>query len=91
MSRNASVWIRIAFNEALVANRYCITSANDSPDRDPKAWRIEGSENGTRWTVLDTRTNQIFDKRFQKKFYELENATAYQYYRLSVTGIMVVV
>ena len=86
LSRNASVWIRIAFNEALVANRYCITSANDSPDRDPKAWRIEGSENGARWTVLDTRTNQIFDKRFQKKFYEFENATAYQYYRLSVTG-----
>jgi len=86
LSRNASVWIRIAFSEALVANQYSITSANDSPDRDPKAWRIEGSNNGTTWTALDTKANQTFDKRFQKKFYAFENTTAYQYYRLMITA-----
>ncbi|MEI7908007.1 MAG: hypothetical protein WCK77_00090 [Verrucomicrobiota bacterium] len=34
---------------------YSIASADDVPDRDPSAWRLEGSQDGSHWTLLDER------------------------------------
>lgn len=85
LARYSTVWLRINFNEAFEARQYSITSANDSPGRDPMNWTVEGSENGTRWTVIDTRTNQLFDKRFQKRFFTIANPGNYQYFRINVT------
>ena len=39
------------------ANGYRIGTANDSDDRDPVSWRVEGSINGSTWVVLDEQTN----------------------------------
>nr|GMC91032.1 peptide-N(4)-(N-acetyl-beta-glucosaminyl) asparagine amidase [Ipomoea batatas] len=53
---------------------YEFMSANDVPERDPKDWVIEGSTNGgSSWHVLDKQTNQIFDKRFQRKTYTVKS------------------
>ncbi|RYD77612.1 MAG: hypothetical protein EOP84_15325, partial [Verrucomicrobiaceae bacterium] len=32
---------------------YTFATANDSPERDPVSWRLEGSEDGSSWTLLD--------------------------------------
>ncbi len=64
---------------------YSLTSANDSDTRDPKNWNFQGSNNGTDWTTLDTRTGETFASRFLTKNYSFSNVTAYQMYRLNIT------
>lgn len=68
-----------------VVNKYRLTSANDEPTRDPKNWQFQGSNNGTDWTTLDTRTGETFGSRFETKEYTFSNTTPYQMYRLNIT------
>ncbi|KAL1558837.1 Peptide-N(4)-(N-acetyl-beta-glucosaminyl)asparagine amidase [Salvia divinorum] len=51
---------------------YELMSANDAPERDPMDWILEGSEDGgSTWVILDKQTSEKFDKRFQRKTYEV--------------------
>lgn len=34
-------------------NRYFFYTGNDAPDRDPLRWTLEGSNNGTSWTLIE--------------------------------------
>ena len=70
-----------------VLRRYSITSANDSQDRDPRNWTILGSADGNApWTTLHTVTGEVFASRFLSKEYEVENETAYKFYRINITN-----
>ncbi len=64
---------------------YTITSANDFDGRDPKNWRLEGSNNGSSWTTIDTQSNQAFGSRFLKKTYNVTTSQEFSHYRLVVT------
>ncbi|HEX2474278.1 MAG TPA: CotH kinase family protein, partial [Lacipirellulaceae bacterium] len=72
---------RFAGGQRHAVNGYTITSANDTPNRDPYSWTLAGSNNGTTWTVVDTRTAQDFVNRFETRLYEFANNTAYEYYK----------
>jgi len=80
-------WVQYEFanNQAFAINSYAITSANDAPDRDPKDWTLLGSNDGTNWTVVDSRTGQSFAARFQRRLFKCTNTTPYRIYRLNVT------
>jgi hypothetical protein len=79
-------WIQYHYTTAKAVNKYEITSANDVPARDPKSWTLKGSNDGTNWTTLDTRTNETFANRFQVNTYTFTNSTAYTDYRLDVSA-----
>ncbi|ACT00431.1 discoidin domain-containing protein [Paenibacillus sp. JDR-2] len=81
-------WIQYKFATGVsqAVKSYTITSANDVPTRDPKNWTLQGSNNGTTWTTLDTRTNETFANRFQTNTYTFTNTTSYSYYRLNITA-----
>lgn len=64
---------------------YTVTSANDVPGRDPKDWQLQGSNNGTTWTTIDSRAGESFANRFQTKTYSV-SGSAYHQYRLNVTA-----
>jgi len=83
----SAAWVRFNYGPgaAQTVVGYVLTSANDTPTRDPKNWQFQGSNDGSSWTTLDTRTGETFSARFQAKGYTFSNATAYQYYRLNVT------
>ncbi len=83
VSQNA--WISYHFEEGAVVNYYTITSADDVPERDPKDWLFQGSNNGSTWTTLDQQSNQDFNTRFEKRAFLLTNSTSYNYYRLYIT------
>ncbi|KAL8231859.1 hypothetical protein R6Q57_001637 [Mikania cordata] len=52
---------------------YELMSTNDAPERDPKDWVVEGSDDGgSSWCVLDEQTCQVFDNRFQRKAYKVK-------------------
>ncbi|WP_257667478.1 PKD domain-containing protein [Parapedobacter tibetensis] len=82
------LWFELEYFEPIVLGGYTFTSANDASGRDPKNWRVEGSTDGENWVLLDERTDQVFDERFQTKTFTYENSTAYSFYRVSVTAVV---
>lgn len=69
-----------------VVTTYRLTSANDVPLRDPAAWVLEGSTDGSAWTQLDRRQlAEPFEARFLTKEFSFANTTAYSSYRLTFT------
>ena len=85
---NSTGWIQYTFGGSTVwaVNQYTITSANDVPARDPKNWTLQGSNNGTSWTTVDSRTSEAFASRFLKKTYSFSNTLGFHMYRLNVTA-----
>jgi len=71
---------------APVIERYTVTSADDVPERDPKDWEFQGSNDGTNWTTLDTQNGQTFPFRYYEMEYALPKPAAYRYYRLNITA-----
>ncbi|CAH8299180.1 unnamed protein product [Eruca vesicaria subsp. sativa] len=67
-------WImyKTLYNQVQELVAYELMSANDAPERDPKDWVLEGSnDGGSTWQVLDKQTSQVFDERFQRKSYKI--------------------
>jgi len=54
-------------------------------DYDPMNWTFEGSNDGSNWDVLDTRTNEAFPNKWDDVFYTITNPKLYEHYRLNVT------
>lgn len=80
-------WVKYEFlnGQAFAINSYALTSANDAPDRDPKVWVLEGSTDGTNWTVVDSRSGETWSARYQRRVFKCANTTPYPIYRLNVT------
>ncbi len=81
-------WLRYDFgaDSAQVVKRYTLTSAPLIPERDPKDWQFQGSNDGSAWTTLDTQTDQTFQFRTYQRIFDIGNTTAYRYYRLNVSA-----
>jgi hypothetical protein len=83
---NKSTWLKHTANVSSVVTSYTLTSANDGADRDPRDWVLEGSTDGTGWTMLDSRSGQTFDARFQRRTYPVANAASFLAFRLRITA-----
>ncbi|GID96375.1 hypothetical protein Adi01nite_57870 [Amorphoplanes digitatis] len=79
-------WVRAGLSAPLTVETYALTSANDVPARDPKDWRLQGSDDGITWTDLDTRTGQTFEARGQTRLYTVAEPRPFRDYRLDVTA-----
>ncbi|NBE98356.1 glycoside hydrolase domain-containing protein, partial [Nonomuraea sp. K271] len=80
-------WAQYELSEPVAVVHYALTSADDAPERDPRDWQLQGSQDGQTWTTLDTRTGETFSARHQRKEYRFTNTTAYSHYRLNVTRV----
>ncbi|MEU0840903.1 GH92 family glycosyl hydrolase [Streptomyces sp. NPDC005962] len=78
-------WLEFDLSEPVDVIRYALTSANDAPERDPADWTLKGSADGSDWTTLDTRKDQVFEKRHQTREFSVEGAAAYRHLRLEIT------
>jgi len=83
---NPSAWIQYQAPSSYVVKGYTIASANDAPERDPLNWTLQGSTNGSSWSTIDTRTNEDFPGRLQKRIFKINNTAAYPYYRFNLTN-----
>jgi hypothetical protein len=80
-------WFQLQFTSPVAVGAYTFTSANDASGRDPKNWTLSGSNNGTTWTTIDTRTNELFAARAQTNRYEIAGIPqAYTYYKVFLTA-----
>jgi hypothetical protein len=50
----------------------------------PRTWTLEGSNDGTNWTVVDTRTGQQ-SKSDEVRTYKVANPGMFSYYKVNVT------
>jgi len=90
----APVWVTYTFDSPQQLDSYTVTSANDSPERDPKTWTVLGTNDpavaadpaSSGWTQIDARGSELFDQRYQTKSYPLEFPGSYQYVQLRVTA-----
>jgi alpha-L-fucosidase 2 len=70
----------------LALSGYAFTSGNDMPDRDPRTWTLEGSDDGQAWTLLDRRTGEApFPARHQRREYAFRNDRAFRHVRFTFT------
>ena len=80
-----TAWVRYEFAEAQPMVRYTLTSGNDAPERDPRDFRVQASDNGTDWVTIDERTGVQFDGRGETRSFQLATPSEpHLYYRLEV-------
>ena len=78
------VWVAVQFAQAVSLTHFTVTSGNDSADRDPTDWAIQGSDNGETYTDIYHFTDSTvpWDDRNQVvKFTLPPGAPAYTYLR----------
>lgn len=84
-------WVTVTLKEARTVDYYYMTSANDEGGRDPKTWKLYGSNDKSNWTVIDERGAESWgdnadDNRKTRKEYQVYAPGAYRYYKLDVTS-----
>ncbi|MGK5683663.1 ThuA domain-containing protein [Actinoplanes sp. URMC 104] len=84
--RTPTAWVRYELAAPARVTGYALTSANDSPGRDPRDWTLQGSADGQAWTDVDARTGQTFPERFQTRRFDVGTPGDYRFYRLNVTA-----
>nr|WP_154958210.1 discoidin domain-containing protein [Paenibacillus xylanexedens] len=82
-STNNNEWICYEFEKKTIIDKYCLT-AQVSTNRAPKDWRFEGSDDGSNWTILDTRTNQINWSLSERREFKFANFKDFKLYRLFI-------
>jgi len=81
------LWARLDFGQnPVVAGAYSITSGDDAPERDPKNFTLEGSDDLFAWQVLDQHIGESFSTRGLTKTYIFSNTRAFRFYRLNVSA-----
>ena len=87
-------WIYVQLSKSYQLTHFTIASGNDSPDRDPDQWKIQGSNDGSNWTDIyeyDNDGTSPFSARNQVIRYDGSGAdfntpSYYSYFRFIVTS-----
>lgn len=76
-------WLATLTSQTKVA-KYHFISGSDVPGRDPYAWKLEGSNDGSAWTLLDERENVApMDQRGGKRAYKIASPQKFLHYRFT--------
>lgn len=78
-------WVKYAVPAYYRLNGYTITSAHETPDRDPIAWRLSGSKDGEEWTLLDSVPEYDFPTRYQTAYRLVDDTIAYAFFKLDLS------
>jgi glucose/arabinose dehydrogenase len=66
-----------------VATSISITTANDSPNRDPQIYTVSGSIDGANFTEITSGVITCNNTRFYERTYNFNNTSSYKYYRIN--------
>ncbi|MES2202706.1 MAG: LamG-like jellyroll fold domain-containing protein [Patescibacteria group bacterium] len=81
------VWLKVDFGTAKTATAYSISSFQyPSVYYDPIDFTLQGSNDNTAWTTLDTQTSVGWTP-FESKTFTVATPGSYRYYRVSTTRI----
>lgn len=86
----SATWLKYDLGSGVtkLVTKYALTSANDDDTRDPKDWELQGSNDNSAWTTVDTITGETFASRGLRKEYTCDTpgTTAYRYWRLYINA-----
>lgn len=87
MPASGSAWFSIDFGVPHPVREYTLISGQDQEQRDPASWILQGSNDGTSWTSLDSQADQQFTARKQGKVFKLAKFASYRHYRLDISAV----
>ncbi len=80
--KNRDVIWQVDLGKPGTLSGYSFTSANDVPERDPRDWSLEASDNAGDWVKLDeVRGGKPFASRKETREFALSGKTAFRHYR----------
>ena len=79
-----TAWAEFTFDRPVAVVRYALTSADDAPERDPRAWTLSGSDDGTHWTLLHTADQRGFTARMHTRQFTVRAPRPHRHYRLDI-------
>jgi hypothetical protein len=79
-------FVQAQLAQPIAVTGYALTAANDTPERDPRDWMLQGSTDGTTWTTVDSRAGETFGARGETKMYTVAAPQPFTFYRLTVTA-----
>ena len=53
---------------------------------DPLSWTLQGPNNGSSWSTIDSRPSENFANRFQTREFTFSNSNSYSYYRFNLNN-----
>ncbi|MDH6674239.1 hypothetical protein M2277_004931 [Paenibacillus sp. LBL] len=76
-------WLSYEFTSPIIISAYKVTIGSTFIYT-PKSWTFEGSNDGSNWTVLDTRSNITNWSLSSFQLFNFSNTTAYKTYRINL-------
>ena len=80
----AGNWIQYDFGFQSAANGYQITSRQSAPfgsTQAPPSWTVSGSNDGSSFTTIDTRSGQTWNSSGEQKSFTFSATAVYRYWR----------
>lgn len=69
----------VQYRDPVTFDVYTVVSGNDVPERDPKHWKLYGSDDGQNWTLIDERDGITFAQRKTAYKFTLDAPVTYEY------------
>ncbi|MDP6525026.1 MAG: DUF1080 domain-containing protein [Kiritimatiellia bacterium] len=84
--KSRTMWVHYQFAAGKKkVETYSITTANDAPERDPRDWKLLGSNDDDQWDVLDEKAGEKWSKRFERREFRIAKPGEYAYFKLDIT------
>lgn len=80
----SAAWVQYQFASGIILGRYKLQNfrtADFGGDRSWKSWNLKGSNDGSSWTTLDTKSAQSAWGNEEERTFDIANTTSYSYYR----------
>ncbi len=86
-----AAWVQIQLDAARWLASYKITNRGNVTDASPKDWTLQGSNNGSTWTTVDTQTGINWASTSLEKTFTIASGSrgSYSYWKLDVTAVQV--
>lgn len=87
-SANGFVQYQFPAGQGRAVNAYWIAASNNvaATADTPTQWTLLGSNDGVNYVALDGRAGETGWSGSEVRFYEFQNSTTYEYYKLAVSG-----
>ena len=93
--RSQGAWVVVQFvdnsqqySATRAVQKIQFRTANDAAGRDPNGYRIWGSADGVNWILIKEEAITLpAGRNTDSQVYELNNVTAYSYYKVEFTGV----
>lgn len=79
-------WYKVDLKAAKVKPNYYSIRARDYPNNNPSNWKLQGSEDGSTWTDLDSQQNRNLQQN-EWSSHSVSSSTYFRYFRLLQTGL----